>query len=154
LWKTCTTRPTAFAHIADEGLIESSAAELLRYRRAIGAERVQIWADVKKKHSSHAITADIGVAETARAAEFMRADAVIVTGTVTGEGPRPDDVAAVRRATTLPVWLGSGATPANVAALSAFADGFIVGSAFKAGGRWTGPVQASRVRALLRAREE
>ena len=27
----------AFAHVADEGLIESSAAELLRYRRAIGA---------------------------------------------------------------------------------------------------------------------
>jgi predicted TIM-barrel enzyme len=42
----------AFAHVVDEGIIQSCAAELLRYRRAIGAERVQIWADVKKKHSS------------------------------------------------------------------------------------------------------
>ncbi len=35
-----------FAHVADEGWIESSAAKLLRYRKLIGAERVQVWADV------------------------------------------------------------------------------------------------------------
>ncbi|MCA1557356.1 MAG: BtpA family membrane complex biogenesis protein, partial [Acidobacteria bacterium] len=45
-----------FAHIADEGWIESSAAELLRYRKQIGADSIQVWADVKKKHSSHAVT--------------------------------------------------------------------------------------------------
>ena len=65
----------AFAHVADEGIIESSAASLLRFRRQIGAERVQVWADVKKKHASHALTADIGIGEAAAAAEFMRADA-------------------------------------------------------------------------------
>ena len=37
-----------FAHVADEGLIESTAAELLRYRRAIGAERVRVFADIRK----------------------------------------------------------------------------------------------------------
>ena len=51
----------AFAHVADEGIIESSAAELLRYRRAIGAEHVRVFADVKKKHSAHAITADVSI---------------------------------------------------------------------------------------------
>jgi predicted TIM-barrel enzyme len=49
----------AYAHVADEGIIEASAAKLLRHRRMIGAERVQVWADVKKKHSAHAITADV-----------------------------------------------------------------------------------------------
>ncbi len=63
-----------FAHVADEGVIESSAAELLRYRRAIGAEHVLVFADVKKKHSAHALTADVSIAETARAAEFFLAD--------------------------------------------------------------------------------
>src|SRR5262247_2199728 len=29
-----------FAHVADEGVIQASAGELLRFRRAIGAERV------------------------------------------------------------------------------------------------------------------
>src|SRR5262245_49189651 len=51
----------AFAHVADEGLIQSSAAELLRYRKMIGAARVRVWADVSDEHSSHAITADISL---------------------------------------------------------------------------------------------
>src|SRR6266511_4108895 len=123
----------AFAHVADEGIIESSAAELLRYRRAIGAEQVQVWADIKKKHSSHAITADISIAETAHAVEFMRGDAVIVTGLVTGDPPRPEDVRAVKRATRLPVLLGSGVTAGNITTFVDHADGFIVGSEFKVG---------------------
>ena len=144
----------AFAHVADEGIIESSAAELLRYRRAIGAERVQVWADVKKKHSSHAITADVGIGETAHAVEFMRGDAVIVTGAVTGLAPTPADVAAVRQATRLPVLLGSGVTAENVREFWPDADGFIVGSEFKVGGRWSAAVEPKRVRRFIRAVEQ
>ena len=50
-----------FAHLADEGYMESCAGELLRYRKMIGAEHIQIFTDVQKKHSSHAITADISI---------------------------------------------------------------------------------------------
>ncbi len=141
----------AFAHVADEGVIQSCAADLLRYRRAIGAEHVQIWADVKKKHSSHAITADVGIGETAHAVEFMRGDAVIVTGAVTGDAPQPADVHAVKSATHLPVYLGSGVTAANIASFRATADGFIVGSEFKTGGHWSGAVDGKRVRRFLAA---
>ena len=141
----------AFAHVADEGFIQSSAAELLRYRRAIGADRVQVWADVKKKHSSHAITADVGIGETAHAVEFMRGDAVIVTGAVTGDAPQPADVGEVKHATRLPVYLGSGVTAANVGEFFAEADGFIVGSEFKTGGHWSGAVDAKRVRRFMTA---
>jgi len=141
----------AFAHVADEGIIQSCAAELLRYRRAIGAEHVQVWADVKKKHSSHAITADVGIGETAHAVEFMRGDAVIVTGAVTGDAPKPTDVREVGLATRLPVLLGSGVTAANVGAFLAEADGFIVGSEFKTGGHWSGAVDAKRVRRFMKA---
>ncbi len=140
----------AFAHVADEGIIQSSAAELLRYRRAIGAERVQIWADVKKKHSAHAITADVGIGETAHAVEFMRGDAVIVTGAVTGDAPRPHDVRDAQEGTRLPVILGSGVTAANLEDFAADADGFIVGSEFKAGGQWAGAVDARRVQRFMR----
>ena len=66
-------------------MIESTAGALLRYRRAIGAANVRVFADIKKKHSAHAITADVPLAETAKAAEFFLADGVIVTGTATGE---------------------------------------------------------------------
>lgn len=139
-----------FAHIADEGLIEASAAELLRYRRMIGAERVQVWADVKKKHSSHAITADISLGETVAAVEFFRGDAVIVTGSTTGEPPRVEDVREAKAHTALPVLLGSGVSADNVADY-AMADGFIVGSSLKAEGHWANSVELERVERLTAA---
>src|SRR5215510_1052469 len=116
-----------FAHVADEGLIEASAGELLRYRRAIGAEHVRVFADVKKKHAAHAVTADVSLAETARAAEFFLADGVVVTGSATGSPADPADVRAASGATRLPVLVGSGITPRNLADY-ADADGFVVGS--------------------------
>jgi predicted TIM-barrel enzyme len=73
-----------FAHVADEGIIDGCAGEILRYRRQIGADDVLVLTDVKKKHSSHALTADMDIAETARAAEFFLSDGVIVTGLATG----------------------------------------------------------------------
>lgn len=139
----------AFAHVADEGVIQSSAAELLRYRRLIGADSVQVWADVKKKHSAHAITSDVGIGATAHAVDFMRGDAVIVTGAVTGDAPRRADILAVKRRTRLPVYLGSGVTAANLKTFFAAADGFIVGSDFKSGGQWSATIDPPRVRRLM-----
>jgi len=138
----------AFAHVADEGLIQSSAAELLRYRKMIGAERVQVWADVKKKHSSHAITADISLGATAEAVEFMRGDAVIVTGSVTGAAPKLEDALEAKAHCRLPVLLGSGVDANNIADFYQAADGFIIGSYFKTSGHWANPVEAERVKKL------
>jgi membrane complex biogenesis BtpA family protein len=140
-----------FAHVADEGIIESSAAELLRFRRHIGAERVRVWADVKKKHASHAITADISLGEMAATVEFMRGDAVIVTGSVTGEPPRIADVREAKSHCRLPVLLGSGVTDENVAEFYEAADGFIVGSYFKERGLWSNAVERVRVERLTDA---
>jgi membrane complex biogenesis BtpA family protein len=140
----------AFAHVADEGLIESSAAALLRYRKQIGADHVQVWADVKKKHSSHAITADIGIGETAEAVEFMRGDAVIITGSVTGDPPQLADIRAAKKHSRLPVYLGSGVTAQNLAKYYPLADGFIVGSHFKADGLWSNAVDKKRVAQFMK----
>jgi uncharacterized protein len=140
----------AYAHVADEGVIESCAGELLRYRRAIGAEHVLIFADVKKKHSAHAITADVSLVATARAAEFFLADGIIVTGAATGEPASADDVRDAVRATQLPVFVGSGITPANLSQFST-AHGFIVGSSVKEGGVWCNPLDREAVRALATA---
>ena len=138
-----------FAHIADEGFIQSSAAALLRYRKQIGAERVQVWADVKKKHSSHAITADIGIGATAETVEFMRGDAVIVTGSVTGDPPQAGDIAEVKQHCRLPVYLGSGVTADNLGGYYPAADGFIVGSHFKVDGHWANTVDPKRVERFM-----
>ncbi len=140
----------AFAHVADEGLIQASAALLLRYRKQIGAERVQVWADVKKKHSSHAITADIGIGETAEAVEFMRGDAVIITGSVTGDPPQLTDIRSAREHCDLPIYLGSGVTAQNLAKYYTLADGLIVGSHFKTDGLWSNMVDAKRIARFMK----
>src|SRR5205085_2099538 len=104
-----------FAHVGDEGLIESSAGALLRYRRAISAGTVRVFADIKKKHSAHAITADVDIVETAKAAEFFQADGVIVSGVATGQPADASEVRAVSDAVAIPTLIGSGITPENVA---------------------------------------
>lgn len=139
----------AFAHVADEGIIESSAAKLLRYRKLIGAERVEVWADIKKKHSSHAITADISLGAMAETVEFMRGNAVIVTGGATGDPPNPDDVEEAKANCRLPIMLGSGVDDKNIAGFFAQADGFIIGSHFKLEGNWRNEVDQQRVERLM-----
>ncbi|HEY6250060.1 MAG TPA: BtpA/SgcQ family protein [Candidatus Angelobacter sp.] len=139
-----------FAHVADEGLIEASAGELLRYRRAIGADKIRVFADIKKKHSAHAITADVDIAETAKAAEFFRADGVIVSGVATGSPADAKEVRAVSHAVSIPTLVGSGITPENIRRYDA-ADGFIVGSSVKRDGLWSNPLDETRVRAVVRA---
>jgi uncharacterized protein len=139
----------AYAHVADEGLIQASAAKLLRYRKTIGATRVQVWADVKKKHAAHAITADVSLGETAETAEFMGSDCIIVTGSATGKAPALADVSEAKSHCHLPVFLGSGITANNVAEFYHDADGFIIGSDFKTDGLWSNTVDAARVASFM-----
>ncbi len=139
-----------FAHVADEGPMLSDAGELLRYRRAIGADGVRVFADVKKKHSAHAVTADVDIVETARAAEFFLADGVIVSGAATGQAADAAEVRAVAAGVAIPVLVGSGVSPENIAAYPD-ADAYIVGSALKRDGLWSNPLDPARAQALRRA---
>ena len=139
----------AYAHVADEGLIQASAAELLRFRKMIGAAGVQVWADVKKKHAAHAITADVSLGETAETVEFMGADCVIVTGSATGKAPHIADVQEAKSHCGLPVFLGSGITENNLAEFYDHADGFIIGSALKVDGLWSNTIDPERVNRVM-----
>eukprot|EP00771_Trimastix_marina_P001445 gnl/Trimastix_PCT/2518.p2 GENE.gnl/Trimastix_PCT/2518~~gnl/Trimastix_PCT/2518.p2 ORF type:complete len:277 (+),score=91.97 gnl/Trimastix_PCT/2518:52-882(+) len=140
-----------FAHVADEGTMNSDAGELLRYRRKIGAGHIAVFCDVKKKHSAHSITADVDIAETARAALFFGSDGLIVTGTSTGAPTATSDVEQVHGAVPLPVLVGSGVTPANLGNLFPHADAFIVGSFIKEEGDWARPLDPARLRELVAA---
>lgn len=138
-----------FAHVADEGLIESCAGELLRYRKMIGAEDVKIFTDVRKKHSSHAITADISLEEQVRTAEYFRSDGIIITGRTTGEEATIEDVKIARQSSSLPILIGSGITSENIKNYWEFADVFIVGSYLKEEGNWKNPISESRLNKLM-----
>ncbi len=136
----------AYAHIADEGMMNASAAEVLRLRKLLGSN-VKVWADVQKKHSCHVITSDTTLENLAHGFEFCGADALIVTGVSTGCAANINDIAKAKVA-GLPVVIGSGIDVSNIAAFGAQADGLIVGSWIKKDGFWRNPVDQARVRAL------
>jgi len=138
-----------FAHVADEGLIDGSAGQILRYRRQIGADDILVLTDIKKKHSSHAITADVNIVETAHAAEFFLSDGVIVTGAATGTEASLEELQQVKEAVTIPVLVGSGVTLDNVDRYLAVANALIVGSYYKLGGHWSQGVDFERVKTFM-----
>ncbi len=125
-----------FAHIGGAGLIEGCAGELLRLRRQLGAGGILIFGDIHKKHCAHALTGDIGIIDELRQAEFFDVDGVIVTGVRTEVPPDVKELAAVAGAAGVPVIVGSGMTPENIASYMPHADGFIVGSCLRVDGRF------------------
>lgn len=140
-----------FAHVADEGIIEGCAGNLLRQRRAWGATRIQVFADIKKKHSAHAITGDVNIAETAKAAEFFGADGVIISGSATGAPIDLPDLTSAAKGTELPVLIGSGVDSGNLAEYADLAAAVIVGSSIKRDGDWRNEPEAARVLAIVEA---
>lgn len=139
-----------FSHIADEGTIQSDAAELLRYRKNIGAESILIFTDIKKKHSSHNITSDVSIEETAEAAEFFQSDGVIITGTSTGKEANINEIKSVKKIVKIPVIIGSGVNEQNADKYLPSCDALIVGSFFKKNGNWKNTVDKSRVISFMK----
>lgn len=95
--------------------------------------------------SSHAITSDLSLSETAKAAEFFLSDGLIVTGTSTGDPVNVNELNDLKSCTTLPVLVGSGVTVENMENYIS-ADVLIVGSYFKHNGKWNGELDGTRVR--------
>jgi membrane complex biogenesis BtpA family protein len=139
------------AYVANEGLMDGPAPRAMRYRAAIGAKDVRIFADVHVKFGAHAITADRSVAEQATDAEWFDADVLIATGTRTGSPTQPEEVESVKAGTNLPVIVGSGLDASQVPSLFAVAQGAIVGQWLKQDGLWWNPVDPRRVEALMTA---
>ena len=137
-----------FAHISDEGIMSSDAGELLRYRAAINANHIAVLTDIKKKHASHAITADTDLKSTCEAAAFFQSDGIIITGFATGKPASIQDVKIAESATELPIFVGSGITSENLAEYWSSATGFIVGSSLKYDGRWNNFIDAEKAQHL------
>jgi len=138
------------AMLTDQGLIEGDAYHTLRYRERI-ASRAEIFADV---HVKHAVPLGSWRIEDSAHDTVERglADALIVSGVGTGQAADLADVERVRRACPkTKLLLGSGVNAANAKNYLRFADGMIVGSSLKRGGKPANPVDPKRVVALVRA---
>ena len=122
------------ARVTDQGIVQGDAAGTLRLRRALLADGVAIWADVDVKHSSPLGAPRPLVQEVEDLTKRGMADVVLVTGDGTGKGVDLEKLGGVKRASTKPVLVASGATLTSLAALAASADGVVVGSALRTGG--------------------
>jgi uncharacterized protein len=128
----------------DQGVIEGCAYELLRYRRELGSD-VKILADVLVKHAHPLSSSDLtnAVRETI---ERGLADAIILSGAVTGSPPSLEDLRLARAAAgTIPMLIGSGANAKNINSLMQFADGAIVSSSLKRQGKIENSIDPIRV---------
>jgi membrane complex biogenesis BtpA family protein len=129
---------------------EGCAADLMRRRKELHAEHVKLIADVDKKHSVR--FPGIDLATHIEWTRFFGADALIVSGRMTGDAP---DLAKAREAKRLagdrPVLIGSGADEHNIAAFMSVVDGVIVGSSIKEQGLCENPVDLARTRRFVEA---
>ncbi len=112
----------------DYGTYGAKAAECVKFRKEIDAEKILIFADVQVKHARHLIKRPLS--EAVKEAIEKGADGIIVTGKWTGDSPTHDDVRAAKKVCgKIPLVLGSGITSENINEYDA--DAFIVGTYFK-----------------------
>lgn len=140
------------AQVTDQGLLEGRGHETLRLRDRLDAD-VAIFADIDVKHATSVGAREMG-AVTAETIDRGLADGVVVSGPATGEPADDEELLAVLDARDeatrdVPVFVGSGVTPANASELLDLADGAIVGTALKHDGVTTNRVDPDRVRRLV-----
>ena len=138
------------AMLTDQGVIEGAAFETLRLRRAL-CPHAQILADVLVKHAAPLTPLPIEIAAR-DTLERGLADALIISGTGTGEATDLRDVERARAACPKArLLIGSGINAGSVADYLRCADGVIVGSSLKKRGRVDQPVDEKRVAGLVKA---
>jgi membrane complex biogenesis BtpA family protein len=136
------------AMLTDQGWLTGRAHETLRRRAELGAD-VAILADVFVKHATPA--QGLTIEDAARDTwERGHADALIISGSGTGEAASLTDIGSVRASVPdAAILIGSGLTVDNAADMLRHADGAIVGSALKTDGHAASPVSLERVRQLM-----
>ena len=106
-------------HIDPDGLIA--------YRRSIGADRIAIMADIQVKYAT--MIKPRPISESAFEAKAKGADAVIVSGNLTGIAPDLTDLIQSGKAVpNFPVLIGSGLNSDNIDKVLSAATGAIVGT--------------------------
>lgn len=119
--------------VSFNGIMEACSHKALKFRSDIKANEVRILADIQVKYTK-LLNPSITLEESAKWAQIAGADAVIVTGSHTGGETPIEAVKRAKKATALPIFIGSGVSTENVALQLSIATGAIVGSSLKSNG--------------------
>lgn len=135
-------------YIVDAGMMDSIAAEALRYRKFLGAD-VKIFADVHIKHGYPMLQRPIGQA-AADTEHRGCADAILVTGIATGAETDLSDVKEVKASVHYtPVFVASGVDDKNLGSYSKYADGVILGTHIKKDNDTEAPIDPAKLKHFM-----
>jgi len=143
------------AYAGDFGIWDTDPAAALSYRHHLGADDVKLFFNVTAEFATPVAPRDIGL--TARSAVFSSlADAVCVSGVVTGSGVDVEQLRAAKDAVgdEAAVIANTGVRPETVGDMLEVADACIVGTSLKRNGNTWNEVEAERVKRLVSAAAE
>jgi hypothetical protein len=131
-------------YAADMGVWAPDAAAALEERARLGRPDLALLFNINAEFAAPLDSRPI--ATRARSAVFSSlADAICVSGGMTGEGVEVSELATVKRALpTTPVFANTGVRIDTVAEILRHADGCVVGTHFKRGGDTWAPVDPDR----------
>jgi membrane complex biogenesis BtpA family protein len=134
---------------SDMGLWQPNAADALRLRRNLARPDLKLLFNINAEFAASLDTRPIEL--RAKSAVFSSvADAILVSGPLTGEPAETSDLRKVREAvTTVPVFANTGVRIDNVKEVLAIADGCIIGTHFKVDGNTWNPVDGERVKRFM-----
>jgi uncharacterized protein len=135
-------------YASDMGLWAPDAGAARRYGARLGADVATLY-NVSAEFAGSLDPRSLP--DRARSAVFSSIpDAVLVSGAITGEAARMEDLEAVKRVLpTTPVLANTGVRHATVAEVLKIADGCIVGSALKVDGDTWAPVDPDRAKDFM-----
>ncbi len=140
----------AGARLTDQGIVQGAAAEVLRYRKLLGAEHVALWADVDVKHSAPLAPRPLEE-EVEELVHRGGADCLIVTGSRTGAAVDGEQLRRVARQANVPLLAGSGVREELLPEVLPWVQGVIVGTALHRHGRLEEPLNPAAVERLVQA---
>jgi membrane complex biogenesis BtpA family protein len=136
------------AYVTDQGIIESAAHEVIKYRTQYNSS-VKILADIHVKHAY-----PLGSFNLYEAAENAilraKADYIIVSGSSTGIPPKIDEIIELSNRGHKPM-IGSGLSIRNLHELSPYIQGAIVGTSIKIDGDVANPIDPASAMELAKA---
>lgn len=126
--------------IGSGGIVEPNGGDAVWTRKRIGAEKVKIFADIQIKHT-YPLLESISITDSTLWSLANRADAIIVSGTTTGAATSMETIIEAKKASKVPVVVGSGISSKSVFEQYSVCDGAIVGSSIKKNGNLLNPVE-------------
>jgi membrane complex biogenesis BtpA family protein len=134
---------------SDMGLWEPDCAGAARLRRNLGCMKMKLLFNINAEFAHSLDQRPIEL--RAKSAVFSSlADAILVSGPLTGEPAAQSDLRKVRETVKdVPVFANTGVNIANVADVLSIADGIVIGTHFKVDGNTWNAVDGARVKRFM-----